>query len=88
MHPEGKVLGAGSRPGRPTIPILIVTGSHDAIFASEMMRLLDAELPTSRLVAVPDTGRSSYFERPDTWSRAVTEHPDGCQRFAWRADPG
>ena len=60
-----------------TIPILIVTGPHDAIFAPEMMRLLDAELPTSRLVESPDTGHSPCFERPDAWNRAVLEHLGG-----------
>ena len=60
-----------------TTPILIVTEPHDAIFAPEMMCSLDAELPTSRLVEIPDTGHSPYFERPDAWNRAVLEHFDG-----------
>lgn len=33
---------------KSTVPILIVTGPYDMILAPEMMRLLDAELPTSR----------------------------------------
>ena len=60
-----------------TIPILIVTGPHDATFAPEMMRLRDAELPTSRLLEIPDTSHSPYFERPDAWNRAVVEHLGG-----------
>lgn len=59
------------------VPILIVTGPYDMIFAPEMMRLLDAELPTSRLVEIPDSGHSPYFERPDPWNRAVLDHLGG-----------
>lgn len=33
--------------------------------------------PTSRLVEIPDTGHSPYFERPDAWNRAVLEHLGG-----------
>ena len=62
---------------KSTVPILIVTGPYDMIFAPEMMRLLDAELPTSRLVEIPDSGHSPYFERPDAWNRAVLEHLGG-----------
>ena len=43
---------------KTTIPILIVTGPHDWIFPPEMMRMLDAELPMSRLVEIPDAGHS------------------------------
>ena len=60
-----------------SVPILIVTGPYDMIFAPEMMRLLDAELPTSRLVEIPDSGHSPYFEKPDAWNRAVLEHLGG-----------
>ena len=62
---------------KSTVPILIVTGPYDMIFAPEMMRLLDAELPTSRLVEIPDSGHSPYFEKPDAWNRAVLEHLGG-----------
>ena len=62
---------------KTAVPILIVTGPHDWIFAPEMMRLLDEELPTSRLVEIPDSGHSPYFERPDLWNRAVLEHLGG-----------
>ena len=60
-----------------SVPILIVTGPYDMIFAPEMMRLLDAELPTSRLVEIPGSGHSPYFERADAWNRAVLEHLGG-----------
>ena len=62
---------------KSTVPILIVTGPYDMIFAPEMMRLLDAELPTSRLVEIPDSGHSPYFEKPDAWNRVVLEHLGG-----------
>ena len=62
---------------KSSVPILIVTGPYDMIFAPEMMRLLDAELPTSRLVEIPDSGHSPYFEKPDAWNRAVLEHLGG-----------
>ena len=53
---------------KTTIPILIVTGPHDWIFPPEMMRMLDAELPASRLVEIPDAGHSPYFATPRTSS--------------------
>ena len=62
---------------KTTVPILIVTGPHDLIFPPEMMRMLDAELPTSRLVEIPDAGHSPYFEVPDAWNDAVLEHLGG-----------
>ena len=61
---------------KSTIPIPIATGPHDVIFAPEMMRLLDAELPTSRL-EIPDAGHSPYFERPYAWNHAVLEDLGG-----------
>lgn len=62
---------------KSTVPILIVTGPHDWIFPPEMMRMLDAELPTSRLVEIPDAGHSPYFEFPDAWNEAVLQHLGG-----------
>ena len=62
---------------KTTVPILIVTGPHDLIFPPEMMRMLDAELPTSRLVEIPDAGHSPYFEFPDAWNQAVLDHLGG-----------
>ena len=62
---------------KTTIPILIVTGPHDWIFPPEMMRMLDAELPTSRLVEIPDAGHSPYFEFSEAWNRVVLEHLGG-----------
>ncbi len=59
---------------KTTVPILMVTGPHDWIFPPEMMRMLDAELPTSRLVEIPDAGHSPYFEFPDAWNQAVLQH--------------
>ena len=59
------------------VPILIITGPHDWIFPPEMMRMLDAELPTSRLVEIPDAGHSPYFEFPEAWNAVVLEHLGG-----------
>ena len=60
-----------------TVPILLVTGPHDWIFPPELMRMLDAKLPTSRLVEIPDAGHSPYFEVPDAWNDAVLDHLGG-----------
>ena len=62
---------------KTTVPMLIVTGTHDWIFPPEMMRMLDAELPTSRLVEIPDAGHSPYFEFSEAWNRVVLEHLGG-----------
>ena len=72
-----RLFGAGwdlEAARQTTVPILIVTGPHDWIFPPQMMRMLDAELPTSRLVEIPDAGHSPYFEFPDAWNEAVLEH--------------
>ena len=75
-----RLFGAGwdlEAARKSTVPILIVTGPYDWIFPPEMMRMLDAELPTSRFVEIPDAGQSPYFEFPDAWNAAVLEHMGG-----------
>jgi pimeloyl-ACP methyl ester carboxylesterase len=46
------------------MPVLIVTGTYDGIFAPEMMRMLHNELKGSQLYEIENAGHSPYFERP------------------------
>jgi len=56
------------------MPVLIVTGTYDGIFAPEMMRMLHNELKGSQLYEIENAGHSPYFERPGEWNRVVLKH--------------
>jgi 3-oxoadipate enol-lactonase len=54
-------------------PLLMLTGEEDLLFPPGVMRSVAAELPGARLVQIPDTGHSVYFERPELFNRLVGE---------------
>ncbi|MFQ5401016.1 MAG: alpha/beta fold hydrolase [Anaerolineae bacterium] len=56
---------------RLDIPTLFVVGAHDPIFGPEMIREAASLLPNARVIEIPDTGHSPYFEAPQQWNEAV-----------------
>lgn len=52
---------------------LFVVGSNDPYFSPAAIREAAAHLPTARVVEIPDTGHSPYFEVPALWNEAVLE---------------
>ena len=61
------------RAGELDLPVLLIVGSEDDIFSPELIRLVANEIEGSRVVEIPGTGHSPYFELPDVWNRAVLE---------------
>ena len=54
-----------------TMPILLIVGDHDQLFAPAAIRALADLLPDARVVEVVGAGHSPYFEDPHSWNHAV-----------------
>ncbi len=53
-------------------PVLFVVGEHDPIFSPASIRSVAAEVKGARVVELPGTGHSPYFETPIAWNEAVS----------------
>jgi len=53
------------------LPLLFVVGSEDPIFPPAALRSALARLAGARLIEIPATGHSPYFEAPEAWNAAV-----------------
>ena len=64
-----------SRPGLPQIgcPTLILVGDGDQLTPPELSEEMNALIPGSRLVTVPDCGHLSTLERPEAATKALVE---------------
>lgn len=65
---------------RITCPVLCVVGERDPLFPPAAVRALAALLPDARLVEVPGSGHSPYFEDPETWNLVVRRFLDTIGR--------
>ena len=54
-----------------TMPVLLIVGDHDQLFAPAAIHALGDLLPDARVVEIEGTGHSPYFEDPTAWNRAV-----------------
>ena len=54
-----------------TMPVLLIVGDHDQLFAPAAIRALGDLLPDARVVEIAGAGHSPYFEDPNGWNRAV-----------------
>lgn len=61
-------------------PVLFVVGSDDPIFPPATIREASTLVPGSRVVEIPGTGHSPYFERPEVWNRSVLDFMDNLGR--------
>jgi len=52
-------------------PLLCVVGERDPLFPPSVVRAAAALLPGARVVEIPGSGHSPYFEEPEAWNRAV-----------------
>jgi pimeloyl-ACP methyl ester carboxylesterase len=55
------------------LPVLLVVGDEDALFAPAVIRASAAKLRHARVVEIAGAGHSPYFEQPAAWNRAVAE---------------
>lgn len=53
------------------IPTLFVTSDEDILIWPELSELVQAKVPGSRLLRVPEAGHSVYFEQPELFNREV-----------------
>lgn len=54
------------------VPTLFVVGQNDPIFPPAVVRSIAAEVQGARVVELPGTGHSPYFETPAAWNEAVS----------------
>lgn len=60
-----------------SLPLCFVVGAEDPIFPPAALRSAAARLPGARVVEIPGTGHSPYFEAPEAWNAAVLAFLDG-----------
>lgn len=61
------------------IPILVITGTDDALFPAPLVTESASRLTNATVVEIADAGHSPYFERPDEYNAALlrflADHP-------------
>ena len=71
--------GMAARPDRTallrfaTVPVLIVSGSQDALIPPSDSEAMHALIPDSRLVIIPDAGHLSNLDKADAFNHLVRE---------------
>lgn len=56
---------------RAGIPVLIVHGEREMSFPVALARRLHEDVPSSRLVLVPDAAHMARFDNPTAWTAAI-----------------
>ena len=56
-----------------SVPTLILVGQEDAITPPKMAEAMNAQIPRSKLVIIPDAGHMSPMEKPQEVTRAMQE---------------
>lgn len=56
---------------RLRVPTLFVVGDVDPIFPPKLIYAAAALVPGARLVEIPESGHSPYFEQPERWNAEV-----------------
>ena len=56
-----------------TVPVLIVSGSHDALIPPGDSEAMHALIPDSRLMIIPDAGHLSNLDKADAFNHVVRE---------------
>ena len=69
-------VGYGDFDYRPKLagvrkPVLVIVGEHDRTTTPRAARVLDAGMPNSELVVVPEAGHMSFVEQTDAYLDAV-----------------
>ncbi|QDC02213.1 alpha/beta hydrolase [Mesorhizobium sp. 8] len=55
------------------MPVLVSTGAADLYTPPSMARLVQSRIPGAELGLTPDSGHSSYWERPHLWNEMVLD---------------
>jgi len=59
------------------LPTLLIAGAADLYTPPSISRMIAAEIPNSRVVLVPESGHSIYWEQPEIFNRAVLDFIGG-----------
>ena len=59
------------------LPTLLIAGAADMSTPPSISRMIAAELPNSRLVVIPESGHSTYWEQPELFNRTVIDFIGG-----------
>jgi pimeloyl-ACP methyl ester carboxylesterase len=60
------------------VPVLFIGGEHDEVMPVSLMEVAHSLMPSSRMVVVPGTGHSVYFEAPEIFTHVATEFFASC----------
>jgi 3-oxoadipate enol-lactonase len=61
-----------------TMPVLFVGGEHDEVMPVPLMEIAQSLVPGSRMMVVPGTGHSVYFEAPEIFNDVALEFVQSC----------
>jgi pimeloyl-ACP methyl ester carboxylesterase len=61
-------------------PVLFIASSLDSLFPGRDIRQAACLVAGARVVEIPASGHSTYFEDPDRWNRAVLDFLRGLSR--------
>ena len=75
MSPPPKVLLQ-----KFAFPTLFLVGEEDVLTPPEVIEIAQRQVPNSRLVKIPSSGHSPYFERPEIFNQAVLAFLEEAQR--------
>lgn len=53
------------------VPVRFIAGTEDVLFPIEAVRLVQAEVAGSRLVEIPESGHSAFYESPEVFNHTV-----------------
>jgi len=53
------------------IPVILIVGEEDVLTPPSIMELMRRRLGPARLIRIPGSGHSVYFERPDEFNRTI-----------------
>ncbi len=60
------------------MPVLFIGGQHDEVMPVSLMEIARSLIPSSRMVVVPETGHSVYFEAPEVFVNETLTFLDSC----------
>ncbi len=53
------------------VPVVFIAGTEDVLFPIEAIRLVSQKLQNSKLVEIPETGHSAFFESPQVFNETL-----------------
>jgi 3-oxoadipate enol-lactonase len=68
-----------------TVPVLLIAGAQDAVTPLAVPRAMQASIPGSRLVEIPDAGHMTPLETPDAVAAAIRDFSKSIGKKSPRA---